>query len=163
MDMSRKSRKPGWWYPWIFVAMFGVVIVANGALIWFARSSFSGLTDEGAYDKGIGYNRALEGAAAQARLGWRADVGFVPSVAGRGAIEARITDRAGRPMDGLEAEILLRRPAEAGLDQRLALVPQGAGMFRAEVTVPKPGQWIVRVHAFRGADVFQQETRVVVP
>ena len=161
--MSEKARKPGWWYPWIFVAMFGVVVAANGALVWLARASFSGLTDEGAYDKGIGYNRALEGAAAQAKLGWRADVAFVPFSAGKGAVEARLADREGKPLDGLELEILIRRPAEAGLDRRLTLVPQGAGLFRAEVTLPKSGQWLVRVHAYRGADVFQQETRIIVP
>ncbi len=161
--MNRKTRKPGWWYPWIFVAMFGVTVVANGALIWSARSSFSGLSAEGAYDKGIAYNRALEGAAAQEKLGWRAEVAFLPGASGTGVIEARLTDRDGRPIAGLEAEVLLRRPTQAGLDQRRALVAQGSGLFRAEVTVPKPGQWIVRVHAFRDQDVFQQETRVVVP
>ena len=161
--MGNESRASGWWYPWIFVGMFAVVIAANGALIWFARSSFSGLSTEGAYDKGIGYNRALEGAAAQARLGWRADIAFVPEQSGKGAIEARLVDRDDGPLDGLEAEVLIHRPTQTGLDQRLALVPQGAGRFRAEVALPEPGQWIVRVHAYRGADVFQQETRVIVP
>ncbi|MBM3566917.1 MAG: FixH family protein [Alphaproteobacteria bacterium] len=161
--MTTTKRKDGWWYPWIFVAMFGVVAAANGALIWFARASFSGLSSEGAYDKGLNYNRALEGAARQEKLGWRAKVAFMPVSSGASVIEARFEDKDGRPLEGLEAEALIRRPAEAGLDQRLALVPQGGGVFRAEIALPKPGQWIVRVHAFRDRDVFQTETRIVAP
>lgn len=157
--MTEPARKPGWWYPWIFVGAMGVTVAVNGALIWFAHASFSGLAVEGAYDRGLDYNRALEGAAAQAKLGWRAEIAF----AAPGAIEARLTDRDGRPVDGIEAEVILRRPVEPGPDRRLALVAQGGGVFRADVAPLKPGQWIVRVHAFRGADVFQQETRIVAP
>ena len=37
-----KIRRPGWWYPYIFVGAFGVVLLVNAALAYFATSSFTG-------------------------------------------------------------------------------------------------------------------------
>ena len=43
----------------------------NGAMIWIALSSWTGLATNQPYDKGLTYNRNLEAAARQAALGWQ--------------------------------------------------------------------------------------------
>ncbi len=58
------SRPGDRYIPWLFVAFFAVVLAANGALIAIALGSFTGLTTEHAYDKGLAYNRTLGDGAA---------------------------------------------------------------------------------------------------
>ncbi|MGE5500712.1 MAG: FixH family protein, partial [Ignavibacteriales bacterium] len=42
------ERRPGWWYPYIFVAAFVVVVGVNAAMAYFASSTFTGLETDNA-------------------------------------------------------------------------------------------------------------------
>ena len=44
------------WVPWAFVGFFGVVLLANSAMLWVAFSTWTGLAADRAYDRGIHYN-----------------------------------------------------------------------------------------------------------
>ena len=160
----RKERADGWWYPWIFVAAMGLVVVVNGVMVAFALGTWTGLETEGHYEKGLAYNRDLAAARAQAERGWRVafaldDVAAVGD-ARTGRLSATFADGDGRPLDDLEVRAVVLRPTTEGHDQRLALVPAGRGVYRAAVTFPLPGQWDVRIHAYRGDAVFQESHRV---
>jgi nitrogen fixation protein FixH len=150
----------GRWIPWAFVAFFGVVLVVNGVMIWIAAGSFPGLVTDRAYDEGLAYNRNLEAAEAQARLGWTA------------ALEARIiegftaelvltlVDREGLAVDRAVALARLGRPAETGSDFDLVLVPAGNGRYRAAFELPKVGVWDVHLLVSRGDDRLVLDERV---
>ena len=68
------------WIPYAFVAFFGVVLLANGTMIGLAFATWTGLETEGAYQKGLAYNRVLDRARAQAALGWRVDLAFAQAL-----------------------------------------------------------------------------------
>jgi nitrogen fixation protein FixH len=142
------------------VAGFGIVVAVNGALIYFAQSSFSGLDTERPYERGLDYNRALSGAAAQAELGWRGEITLAAAPDGRHEIAVRFADGEARPIDGLSVTAFLRRPASAGMDQEVALQRQGNGRYAAEIALPALGQWDIRVVARDGALSWQESERL---
>lgn len=159
------GRRRGSWYPWIFVGMFAVVVGVNGALAYFATSTFNGLETERAYDKGLAYNEALAGAAAQEALGWIVRADFAPSAAGGhgGALTVHIADRAGAPLEGVEAFAVFSRPTQAGHDMRLPLGKAADGSHVALVELPFAGQWEVQVVANRGDASYQLSQRILLP
>ncbi|WP_052711474.1 FixH family protein [Elstera litoralis] len=67
-EASRRYR----WIPWCFLAGFGVVLIANGTLLYFATRQPVGLVIEKPYENGIAYNKILAAGRAQAKLGWAA-------------------------------------------------------------------------------------------
>ena len=161
--MAVKERRPGWWYPWIFVGCMGLVIVVNGIMITFALDTWTGLETKGHYQKGVEYNKALAAAQAQAERGWKMDYSFVPDAERKGEVRVRFRGRDGLPLDGLEVEAMMIRPTHEGHDMKLALAGQGGGVYTAQAALPLPGQWTLRVHAWRGDEVFQDSHKIVVP
>ena len=165
--MMGKARADGWWYPWIFVAAMGVVVVVNGILVAFALGSWTGLETRGHYEKGLAYNQDLAAAQAQAERGWR--FGFaldgVEASDGirRATLSATFADRDGRPLGDLDVVAVIRRPVAEGHDQEVRLAAAGDGIYRTSVDFPLPGQWEVRIHAYRGEAVFQESRRVSLP
>ncbi len=162
-----KVRADGWWYPWIFVAGMGVVVLVNGVLVAFALGSWTGLETEGHYEKGLAYNRDLAAAQAQAERGWR----FAFALDGAAAagdtrtatLSATFADRDGAPLTDLEVRAIIRRPTAEGYDQEVPLAPASHGLYAAAAVFPLPGQWEVRIHAYRGDAVFQESRRVRLP
>lgn len=161
------ARPRGWWIPYTFVGGFAVVMIANGALLYFATTTFSGLTTRQAYVEGLAYNDRVAEEQAQAALGWTLDVGLSSAVTplsdapGRAArVRLTATDAAGRPLDGLAIEALVRRPTEQGLDQTVALAPVGPGAYQADLTLPKPGLWDILFTARQGEDTFRLRRRL---
>lgn len=162
--MARRQRPDGWWYPWIFVAAMGVVVVVNGIMVAFALGTWTGLETDGHYEKGLAYNQDLAAARAQAERGWRVTF-TLDGVAGVGDVRtARITvafvDHDGKPLADLDVKAVILRPTSEGHDQQLGLAPVGRGVYASAVTFPLPGQWDVRIHAYRGEVVFQESHRV---
>lgn len=133
----RRSR----WIPWAFVGAFLVIFAVNGVLIYFAVTTFTGVTVPRAYEQGRQYNAVIAEAARQQALGWRAQV----TLEG-GRLEVVATDRDGRPVPG-RIEGVLQRPLQ-GVELPLVFGPRGSGRWAAEVQPPEPGQWEARLTLF---------------
>ena len=59
----------------VFLGLFfGVMFVANGAMVYAALSTLHGEEMENSYDASQAYNRQIAEARAQSELGWVADV-----------------------------------------------------------------------------------------
>lgn len=155
-------RQPGWWIPWIFVAGFGVVLLVNGIMIWVAASTWTGISTNRAYDKGLTYNRNLEAAARQALLGWQARIVARPGADGRPELVVTLADAGGQPLAAAQVEATFERPTHQGHDFTLDLAPDGIGSYRAAFTAPLAGVWDVRVVATRGADRLVATHRLMV-
>lgn len=149
----RRSR----WIPWAFVGGMSVVIAVNMVLVWFAITTFTGVTVPRSYERGRGYDAVLAEAARQDALGWRAEVTLV---GGRLAVVA--TDREGRGVAGRIEGVLLR-PLE-GTEIPLVFAPTGGGRWAAEVAPPKRGQWEARLTLFGPNETpFDIRRRLAVP
>lgn len=143
MRAERRSR----WIPWSFVGFFAVVFLANGLLIAFALSSWTGLDGKDAYRRGVQYNKALEAAARQAELGWQSRIAFADSGGQAGRIEFVLTDKTGAPVRQAEVQATIVRPTAAGHDFAATLAESAPGRYAAVVAFPLAGQWEVRVLA----------------
>ena len=78
------------------VAFFGLIAAVNGVFMFYALDTFPGLTTEDSYKKGIVYNRTLDDAEAQRRLGWNSSVGLGAD----GMLTVTMTDKIGAPLSG---------------------------------------------------------------
>lgn len=155
------TRKP----MWILIAGFSTVLVANGALVYYALISWTGLETQQPYVKGLAYNTNLEGAKRQQELGWQATFttdyisGDLPS----GVLNVRFTDKNDQPLNDLQVRIKATRPTNEGFDRDFTLTPQGDGRFQGTFDLPLKGQWDLRILAWRGDDNYQRVERIVTP
>ncbi|MBI5165328.1 MAG: FixH family protein [Magnetospirillum sp.] len=156
-----KQRARGWWYPWIFVGVFGVVLAVNGALAYFATTTFTGLETEQAYDKGLAYNRNLAAAKAQQEMGWAVEAAFAPLSPTRVDITVTYRDRTGQPVDGLDVKAQMLRPTTAGYDHQVVLPAKGAGTYGAVIDLPLTGVWDMDAVASGTAGTYQLTQRFV--
>lgn len=163
-----KTRPRGWWYPYIFVACFGVVLAVNGTLAYFATTTFTGLSTDNAYEKGRLYNQNLALAKAQDAMGWSVDSKIVPaSTLDAAKVDIAITyrDRDGKPVDGLTVTAAMVRPTIAGYDHEEPLPAlDRPGTYGGVFALPLAGVWDVDVAAVGdGGIAYQHAQRIVIP
>jgi nitrogen fixation protein FixH len=145
------------------LAFFGLIFAVNGALIYFAIDSWSGLSTERPFDTARDHDRTLAEAEAQAALGWNSAVALTPDTAGGQTVEVALGDTDGAPLGGLDVELVLRRPARGDMDRRLSLRETTAGRYRGTVALPLPGRWYAEIRV-RDADGprYRMEHEVIV-
>jgi nitrogen fixation protein FixH len=134
MSQSTMTERRSGWIPWVFVGGMLLVVVVNGVMVWFALSTFPGLTTTQSYDRGRAYNQVIAEAERQDALGWTARVSMR-----EGRIAFAVTDREGRQVEGvLQAHLL--RPLEG------TRVELGAAVARHGFDLPdlRAGQWELR-------------------
>ena len=113
------ERVRGWWYPYIFLALLGIVIVVNGTMAYLATTTFNGVITEGAYEKGNDYNRVLAAAKEQAQMGWAVKTEVIPGSVGHAAeITVSFKNKDGKAIDGLDVQALADRPNVNGAEHR---------------------------------------------
>jgi len=148
------------WIPATFVAGFVLVVAVNGALVWFATESFSGLDEEHAYESGLTYNQTLLEAEEVARLGWRADLSIEEAVDGH-VIALRLSYKSGEPLTGLTIDGRLIRPTNVGLDTSVELREVSPGYYRSSVLANLPaGLWEARLVAIDTSPQWQMTQRL---
>jgi nitrogen fixation protein FixH len=104
MTMQRDyDPKRGRWIPWVFVGGMGLVVAVNALLVWFALSTFTGVTVPRAYERGRGYDQVLTEAARQDALGWRGDITLEA-----GMLRLAMQDAAQQPLHGRVEGVMLR-------------------------------------------------------
>ncbi|MBF0179938.1 MAG: FixH family protein [Magnetococcales bacterium] len=151
MEIFDKTQvKKNWWpfetWPTAIVLFFVVVVGVNILFVWLGRSTWTGVVTEQAYDKGLAFNRILDDQKSQDALGWRvtlSDAGLRVGEAGRLSVAVR--DREGNPLSGARIDGELIRPVAQGMDQAFFMSAAEEGGYRAELTVPLPGWWEVRL------------------
>lgn len=134
------------WMPWIFALGMLVVVAVNGALVYFAFSSWYGLAADHAYERGRAYNKVLEAADRQEALGWSLTAALRP-VAGGVELVVGLSDRDGRALEGLTVTAVLERPVGQAERRQAALTMQSPGRYVARLNELPRGQWIARIGA----------------
>jgi nitrogen fixation protein FixH len=156
-----RTRRPGWWIPWIFVGFFAVTIAVNGTMVWFAMHSWTGLETEHHWQEGIAYNSAIRGARAQEARGWQVGIDVRQTDGLKARVAVDLKDRYGNNLTNAVVTAKLIRPTSDGHDLTIPLAYQGDGRYGAEFDVPLAGQWDVRVVADHVAGDYQQVKRVI--
>jgi len=161
-----KQRKPGWWYPWIFVGFFAVVITVNGIMMFFAFDSWTGLETKDHYLKGLAYDDNVAGAKTQEALGWDVKLNVETLQAEdkqrKVAYQVTFLDHNNQPVESLKAHTFFRRPTHDGVDVDGPSELVKPGVVAGEMTLAIPGNWEVRVHAESMGRQYQLVERVLV-
>ena len=131
----------------VFLAFFATVFVANGAMIYQALSTHTGLVANEPYRKGLHYNERIAAEARQASLGWAETL----DVNRDGLVRLQLSWPDGRPVTGLRIEGVLGRPSTNRHDIRLALAEKSPGSYEAKLAPLAEGNWIVALEAFAGS------------
>src|SRR5207248_5251049 len=111
------------------IGFFGVVALANAILIRAAVSTFGGLETSSSYQAGLAFTRDAAAARAQDELRWQVKANVQPA-ADSVVVEIDARDAAGRPLVGLEANVILHHPTDGRADQTVGLSEDAAGHFR---------------------------------
>jgi len=160
--MSRRERKmTGRTVLLSFLAFFGVVFLVNGIFFWFASDSWSGLSTEDAYRKGIAFNDELARADAQRLLGWTTETAYESGAPGAGRLTFALRTADGQPVRNRVVSATFRRPVTEDSDFAAVLNSDETGRYVANIAPPGPGQWDVRIEVSRpGASPYLVETRI---
>jgi nitrogen fixation protein FixH len=142
------------------IAFFGVVATANAIMIRAAVSTFGGVETSSSYQAGLAFTQNAAAAHAQDELHWDVKANVRP--VGKGiVVEIDARDAAGRPLSGLEANVILHHPTDARADQTVTLGESGTGHFRG-TAARFGGQREVLIELSRGGErLFRSQNRLV--
>jgi len=136
--MSQIASKPftGRHMALILVGFFGVVIVVNMLLATLASTSFTGVVVENSYVASQHFNRWLDEARAEDRLGWKAAV--------RRADDGHLTIELAGVSGAAQVSGDAWHPLGRAPDRVLRFAPDGEGGYRSLEAVPA-GRWRIRI------------------
>jgi nitrogen fixation protein FixH len=146
--ISTKGQLTGRKMTAIFVVFFAVIMVVNFTMAHFASSTFGGVVVENSYVASQHYNKWLDAAAAQEKLGWSATVSRLP--------DDRVAVRFTGAPEGLTVSAVARHPLGRAPDQALVFVRAADGAFVSTKAVA-PGRWMLRLAAQAGAAKWREE------
>src|SRR5271169_5052217 len=108
---------------WIVLAalvmFFGTVFTANGALVYYALSTFSGEQEASPYEHGLAYDKDIDAARAQDSRGWNVTLSarrIAPDA--RASIAVVLRDANGEALQGLEVSASVEFPTDKHFDRR---------------------------------------------
>lgn len=143
----------------IFLAFFAAVFIANGAMVYSAVSTHTGLVASEPYRKGLHYNERIAADERQARLGWVETL----ETSRDGRISLALVGPDGRPVRALLVSGLLGRPSTNREDLTLALTETAPGRYEARAGALARGSWLISIEARAARDaepVYRARRRV---
>ncbi len=147
--------------PWYFVLFFLVVFIVNGFFVYFAVSSFTGVTTEGAYTKGVAYNEVVAQKRKQDALGWQ-DNFSLENDGDHYKISLSFSDKKSGeliPIDKVTG--ILFRPSNSGHDLNLNFT-NSEETYVAEFIPPLKGQWEAHIVAYKGDNLIKHRYDVTI-
>ncbi len=129
------------------VGFFLAIFVANGIFLTLAVKSFPGEQEEKSYLQGLAYNETLEARAAQAALGWTAELTGLQFAGDKAAIELTFKSASGEPISTLDLAATLARAVDNDHDRILEFRSMGGGRYIAAVDGLSPGAWRLQASA----------------
>ncbi len=142
--MSRKKELTGRHVLFMLLGFFGLILVANIALVYLATSSWNGVVQKQPYERGLAYDEVLAEKKELVESGWVSHVEYDPQ---QRLVMIDLKDKNG-PVSGATGEVTFFRPVHDGEDLDVTLVPVSQpGRYQATADVPAPGLWEVRISA----------------
>lgn len=133
---------------------FGIVILANSMLAYYAVGTFSGLVVPNSYIASQDFNRRRD---AQLALGWKVDLGYSGD-----ALQISMKDAEGKTVRPRTLSVSIGRPTEQRDDQTLDLQSTLDGV--AAPVQLAAGNWRVEISATTDdGTLFQQSRAIYVP
>ena len=145
----------------VLLTFFAVVASVNGAMIYFATSTFGGVEVASSYKAGLQFENEVAAAKAQDARHWRVDAHLDRAGAGAAAIAVALHDAAGRPVNSVDVSARLVHPADARHDHDIALQAAGDGLYKGQTDAALSAQWDLVIEVTRGGErLFRSRSRV---
>lgn len=146
----------------ILAGFFGLMFAVNGVFVYFALGSFSGVSVDDAYRRGLDYNQELAQKQRQEDRNWKHSLVFVQTGEGVGKVTLFLDDEHGNRIAGLNVNAHLKRPVLAVADRAIEFLEQGQGGYIAELDFSDKGQWDIVVLLEGGGfdDPYRLEKRI---
>ncbi len=144
----------------MLVIFFGIMLVANFTMTYYAVATFPGLASDNAYAEGVAYDQEIAAARAQEALGWKVDATITRIAPGRSAFSVTQSDAAGNPAEGLEVAAVFQHPSDRARDRRFALAEVAPGVYRGEFAIGS-GDWDLFIEMTQaGERKFRSHSRI---
>lgn len=143
------------------IIFFGVMLVANAMLVYYALDTFSGGDRPDPYRAGLNYNDTIAAAEKQDALGWTTDLSYDDA---KGRLTVIFHDEAEAPIAGLELGGVVGRGATNREDQKVVFKEISQGVYASDVRLA-PGQWVVALQSRKvegGDPVYRLKRRLYV-
>ncbi len=144
---SENGTIKGWHVLAAVLLFFGVIFAVNGAFLYAALMTHTGVVAKQPYRKGLDYNQRIAADAQQRQRGWSHTI----SVDGaRAQIKVVLADRNNRPVAGLSLSGFLGRPSTQQHDVALQFSESSSpGTYVAKLDTIADGNWLVQAQASR--------------
>lgn len=141
----------------LMVAFFGIIFIANGAMVYFASKSWTGLVVKNSYVASQGFNKRADVQRQLLHDGWRGALSI-----GKDKFDFRVFQKD-QPLEGCTVSGLLQRPVHNRADRTLSFAASGKGVYSARIVLA-PGKWSLRLTTLcpNETRAFQQQYRFVV-
>ena len=143
-------------FPGIIFGLIGLNLAVVGVTIYVATSAPSFAVEPGYDRKALNWDEVAARRRRSEALGWSAAVAPNPA---HGAVEVRLMDDAGRPVEGAEVTATAFRSARASRRFELSFEESAPGVYTAALAMEEGGIWEFRLEARRGEEEFTTETR----
>lgn len=140
----------------VFFSFFAIIFMVNGAMVYSAITTHSGIVSNEPYRKGLRYNERIAEDERQSRLGWTDDVRIAPD----GRISIALVAEQVRPVSGMKVEAQIGRPSTNRFDGRLALQETEPGRYEAQAGPLESGNWIVSIEVRTGDNALEPVYRM---
>ena len=145
------------------IGFFAVILAVDAGFIVLSVGTFRGEDEQKPYLQGVEFNRTLARRAAQARLGWRADVSAVRLASGQVRVAVDLRDALGSPQALSAASAELRHPADENRDRSFTLTRIAPGRYVADAGGVPSGAWDVVITGAAANAPFEASRRLWVP
>ncbi len=137
----------------IALAIFwGAIFISNGIFVYYANTSWTGLTSQHAYDEGLAYNKTLAAKQKMLKLGWQGKISFDNKSLTKTVISINLKNKQNKIITGATLQAKLVRPTREGFDKTIPLKEVTKGVYSAETNLPLAGLWDVIIMAKYGDD-----------
>ncbi len=155
MTVDKHKYEPAWKSPWVrgMVGLIGVVLMANGVMVYVAITTSPGLVTEDYYERGKNFvNRTKIEFVQRTRLGWQMDLSFPKEAQAStpAQFHISITGKDGAPAVADSSTLFAYRPSDSTLDFVVPMKHSGQGNFAADVLFPAKGAWDIIVEVKKG-------------
>ncbi|PHQ66563.1 MAG: hypothetical protein COB93_11835 [Sneathiella sp.] len=142
-ELTRRHRElTGRHVAMMLAGFFGVMFAVNAVFVYFALGSFSGLSVDEAYQRGLTYNQELARSEDQDARHWQQELVFVQTGDDAGTLTLKLMNDAGRKLEDITLSGTLRRPVVDIGDSPVEFRYTDGG-YAADLLFAKKGQWDV--------------------
>lgn len=139
------------------VLFFLTFITVDMYFLYTAKRTHTGVKVDNAYEKGLAYNKVVDAAHTQEKLGWQSEISYQT-----GRLVATVTDKTGKGISGAHVRAEISRPLSGDFDRTVTLEESQAGQYDLVTKFPAKGQWDVRIYVKWKEYSYQKRQRLIV-